>query len=82
MAKTIQIRAQLLKDNQGSFIAEDGRNVDYHNGTFFDLDDSRLFKANFPDGVPVPPIAEPLVMFFDVLLGEKFTKLEYVGSEA
>ena len=81
MAKTIQIRAQLLKDNQGSFVAEDGRSVDYHNGTFFDLDDARLFKANFPDHAQVPPVAEPMAMWFDVLLGEKFTKLQYAGAE-
>lgn len=81
MAKTIQIRAQLLKDNLGSFVAEDGRKVDYHNGTFFDLDDARLFKANFPSGAPVPAVAVPCDMFFNVLLGEKFTKLEYVGCE-
>ena len=82
MARVISMNAQLLEDNQGSFINESGEKVFYHNAKFYDLDGKQIFKANSPDGQPLPPVAEPGRFDFSLILGEKFTKLEYVGPSA
>ena len=82
MARVISMNAQLLEDNEGSFINEHGEKVHYHNAKFYDLDEYQTFKANIPDGQPVPPVAQPGRFDFSLVLGEKFTKLEYVGPSA
>lgn len=82
MARSISMYAQLLKDNDGSFVNEQGEVIDYHNAMFFDLDGKQLFKANIPDGAVLPAVAEPGRFDFSLVLGEKFTKLEYVGPSA
>lgn len=82
MARVISMNAQLLEDNEGSFINEQGEKVHYHNAKFYDLDEYQTFKANIPDGQPLPPVAQPLPMEFGLKCGDKYIKLELVGFDA
>lgn len=79
MARVIGMTAQLLEDNQGSFVNEQGEKVFYHNAKFYDLEEYQTFKANIPDGVALPPIAQPLTMQFGLKCGDKYVKLELLG---
>lgn len=74
----------LLDENQGQFVAEDGRKIDYHNARFYDLESKAIFKANIDDslGLALPEAMQKVVLYIEVKAGEKFTKLVFDGFDA
>lgn len=68
----------LLDENQGEFVADDGRKVEYHNARFYNIDESKIVKATVAkdsDALPEPQVH--VVLEFDVNAGEKFCRLVY-----
>lgn len=70
-------KCYLLDEQEGEFVAEDGRKVEYHNARFYDLDGARIFKARVGDGTQCPPPMCTGLATFEVIAGERFCRIEY-----
>lgn len=73
-----QCKGYLLDERKDEFVNDRGVKVSYHNARFYDLDSRKIFKASVPtDADALPEEQVHCELSFEVIAGEKFTKLAY-----
>lgn len=81
MAFVVQFEGILLDDKEGSFVAENGREVNYHNARFYDQNDGQIYKVKVPEGTELPEPATPHFVTLNIDLTERYCSARYVGFE-
>lgn len=77
-----QCKGYLLDEQKGEFVNDRGEKISYHKARFYDLDSRRIFKASVPDDADALPEEQVhCLLCFEVVAGEKFSKLSYSGFE-
>lgn len=81
MSMYVYPKGFLLDEQQGDFVADDGRKVEYHNARFYDVDSQKIFKAAIADGAVLPAPQEVVTLVLEVRAGERYCKLQYESYE-
>jgi len=75
-----QCKGYLLDEQKGDFVNDRGVKISFHKARFYDLDSRKIFKVSVPtDADALPEEQVHCELSFEVIAGEKFTKLAYRG---
>lgn len=77
MAFEVEFKGILLDQKKGTFVSDNGREIDYHNARFFDQENNAIYKVKVPEDSVLPEPATPSLVVLTIELSEKYCSAYY-----